>query len=171
MTALADFDLAAEPGQPNLGAPPPKPCRRHAWVEVRGHPYTDGNQNILAPGDLLHEMCRSCFKVRDPERSRRGKTSRRRGNDYERSVANRLGLRRVGQYGSSVDVGGAGEHMAIQVKNGVAFPKRLWRWLDALPRDAIHIRAVVVGDAPGSGQPRRELIVMDLDEFCAWFGK
>ncbi len=156
MTTLADLDLGAEPGQPNLGAPPPRPCRRHRWGL---NPQRDG----LA--------CDLCGVDQDPIRVRRGRTSRRRGNDYERSVANRLGLRRVGQFGSSTDVGGAGEWMAAQVKNGGAFPERIWTWLQALPHDATHVRAVVIGDAPGAGTKRREVIVLDFEDFCRWFGK
>lgn len=115
------------------------------------------------------ERC-ACGAIKDAIRSRRGKTARRRGNDYERSVATRLGLKRVGQYGSTVDVGGGSEWMAVQVKNGGAFPERIWCWLDALPRDADRLRAVVIGDAPGPGRPRREVIVLDFGDFVSWFG-
>ena len=161
MTTLADLDLAAEPGQPNLGAPPPKPCRRHDWLYYV--PVAGESEGFYA--------CRLCGKPKDEAKSRLGKTSRRRGNDYERSVANRLGLRRVGQFGSSVDVGGSGEWMAAQVKNGGAFPERIWTWLQALPHDAMHVRAVVIGDAPGAGTRRREVIVLDFEDFIRWFGK
>lgn len=164
MTTLADLDLAAEPGQPNLGAPPPrKPPHRHVW----GVTLVDEDSGET---HYCRDLCR-CGVFRDPVKSRRGKTSRRRGNDYERSVANRLGLKRVGQFGSSVDVGGSGEWAAVQVKNGGAFPERVWTWLQALPHDAMHVRAVVIGDAPGAGVKRREVIVLDFDDFVKWFGK
>ena len=113
----------------------------------------------------------ACGAIQDPAKSRRGKTARRRGNDYERSVAARLGAKRVGQYGAKVDVGGGGDWCAVQVKNGGAFPERLWTWLQELPVDAQHIRAVVIGDAPGPGVKRREVIVLDFTDFCRWFGK
>jgi hypothetical protein len=29
----------------------------------------------------------------------------------------------------------------------------------------------VVGDSPGTGARRRTMIVLDLDDFIAWFGK
>ena len=40
----------------------------------------------------------------DPERSRRGRANRRRGNDWERRLAVDLAGRRVGQYGEPADV-------------------------------------------------------------------
>jgi hypothetical protein len=112
-----------------------------------------------------------CGALKDAAKARRGKTSRRKGNDYERSVAARLGAKRVGQYGTTIDVGGQGDWVAIQCKVGSAFPERIWKWLDAIPKDAMHVRGVVIGDAPGTGTKRREVIVMELDDFCSWFGK
>jgi len=82
-------------------------------------------------------------------------------------VAAALGVRRVGQYGSPTDV--EGEWIAVQCKVGAAFPERLWGWLPAARGD--QLRAVVIGDAPGSSGKRRVLIALDFDEFCAWFGK
>jgi hypothetical protein len=113
------------------------------------------------------DVCTRCGERKDEGRSRRGRTARRRGNAYERDVAARLGLRRTGQFGGPDDA--AGEWLVLQAKNGGAFPERAWRWLQALPRDA-RLRAVVIGDAPGPGHPRREVIVLELDEFVEWFG-
>ena len=59
--------------------------------------------------------------------------------------------------------------MNVQVKNGGAFPERIWRWLQALPVDQ-RLRGVVIGDAPGPGTKRRNVIVLDLDDFADWFG-
>ena len=109
-------------------------------------------------------ICR-CGAVRDPAVTKKGRNAGRRGKDYERSVAARLGLRRVGQYGGPDDV--RGDWASIQCKVGGAFPELLWRWLQAIPHDADRIRAVVVGDSPGPGGRRREVIVMDLSEFAA----
>ncbi len=61
--------------------------------------------------------------------------------------------------------------MSIQVKVGGAFPERIWRWLDDLPRDAQSLNAVVIGDSPGPGRKRREVIVLDLGDFERWFGR
>ena len=63
----------------------------------------------------------------DPVRSRRGRSNRRRGNDWERSLASELGGRRVGQYGEPADV--LTPLLAIQAKVGGSFSERYWRWL------------------------------------------
>ncbi len=105
-----------------------------------------------------------------PEKSRRGKTARARGNAFEREVAAVLGGRRVGQYGDKVDVDVPG-WLRVQCKNGVAYPERLDSWLRAIPVEAGILRAVVLGDAPGPGHGRRTLIVLDLDEFASWYAR
>jgi hypothetical protein len=105
-----------------------------------------------------------------PERSRRGRTARNRGNAFERDVARQLGGRRVGQYGDKVDVDVPG-YLRAQCKVGSSYPERIDGWLRAIPVEAGLLRAVVLGDAPGSGGKRRTLIVMDLAEYAAWHGK
>ena len=125
---------------------------RHRW------------QQVNMQGDMV---CMACRSTRDPATARRGKSARNRGNAFEREVAAALGVRRVGQYGSPTDV--EGEWIAVQCKVGAAFPERLWGWLPAARGD--QLRAVVIGDAPGSSGKRRVLIALDFDEFCAWFGK
>jgi hypothetical protein len=102
-------------------------------------------------------------------KARRGRTARARGNAYEREVAAKLGGRRVGQYGDKVDVDVPG-YLRVQCKNGVAYPRRLDAWLRAIPVEAGLLRAVVLGDAPGSSGKRRSLIVFDLDEWSMWHG-
>ena len=103
------------------------------------------------------------------EATRRGRTARNRGNAYERSVAERLGAKRVGQYGGKADV--EAEWIAVQCKVGASYPERLDGWLRAIPVRAGQLRAVVVGDSPGPGKKRRELIVIDLEDFIDWYGK
>ena len=102
-------------------------------------------------------------------KAKRGRNSRQRGNAYERTIAARLGADRVGQYGGKPDV--MNEWIVIQAKNGGAFPERPWTWLQELPRKADQLRAVVIGDAPGGGTKRREIIVLDLQDFIDWFGE
>jgi hypothetical protein len=102
-------------------------------------------------------------------KAKRGRTSRARGNAYERDVAHRLGARRTGMYGGKDEVNG--DWIVIQAKNGGAFPERIWRWLEDLPHGTERLRAVVIGDAPGPGTKRREVIVLDFEDFCRWFGK
>lgn len=103
-----------------------------------------------------------------PERRRRGRLARRSGNDAERDLARRLGGRRVGQLGTSVDVEVPG-YMVVQSKRGGSFPERLWRLVAALPHDG-RLRAVYLSDAPGVGHDRRELLVIPLDDWLAWHG-
>lgn len=101
--------------------------------------------------------------------ARRGRTARNRGNAYERSVADRLGARRVGQYGGKADV--ESEWIAVQCKVGGSYPERIDGWLRAIPTRAGQLRAVVIGDSPGPGVRRRELIVLELSDFLEWYGK
>lgn len=84
-------------------------------------------------------------------------------------VARQLGGRRVGQFGGKVDVDIPG-YLKVQCKVGVAYPERLDGWLRSIPVEAGLLRAVVLGDAPGSSGKRRTLIVMDLSEYASWHG-
>jgi len=102
------------------------------------------------------------------EKTSRGRRARNRGNAYERDLANRLGGARVGQYGTKVDV--EADWIAVQAKVGRSYPERLDGWLRAIPADG-RLRALVLGDSPGPGHKRRELIVLDLADFLDWYGK
>jgi len=115
--------------------------------------------------DLLDQGV--AIPVRSP-RSKAGLNARLRGNAFEREVARKLGGQRVGQYGTKVDVEVPG-WLRVQTKNGGAYPERLDAWLRQIP-PGTELRALVLGDAPGRGGRRRSLIVMDLDEFAAWYG-
>ena len=99
----------------------------------------------------------------DPTRSRRGRSNRRRGNDFERALAAELAGRRVGQYGGPADV--VTPLFAVQAKVGGSFSERYWRWLAALPRTGGRIPILIVGDAPGPGFRRRAVVVMELGDF------
>jgi hypothetical protein len=141
------FDYHDSPATPT-GAKGAK-CRRHDWE--------DG-------------ACRRCHALLDPSVSRRGKNARNRGNAFEREVAEKLGGRRVGQYGDKVDVVVDG-YLQLQCKNGAAYPERLDGWLRSIPVRSELLRGAVIGDAPGSGTKRRAIIVFDLDEYRDWHGK
>ena len=140
----------------------PKRCARHSWGWTEWMP---AESRVLE----MVEWCVRCHKVKDQTRSRRGRQARNRGNAFEREVAKRLGARRVGQYGGSDDV--SADWVSVQCKVGGYYPERIDGWLRALPANAGQLRAVVLGDAPGPGRRRRSLIVIDLDDFVAWFGK
>jgi hypothetical protein len=107
--------------------------------------------------------------VQNAERSRRGRTARQRGNSFEREVAKKLGAHRVGQFGGKQDV--ANEWIAVQCKEGTSYPERLDGWLRSIPVKGDQLAALVVGDSPGAGTRRRAMIVLDLDDFIAWFGR
>jgi hypothetical protein len=161
-------DLDDIPFQPDDDWPPavvverePRKCRRHEWV-------VNSSWNGGPTDEPPIVQCVRCNAIRDEARARRGKTSRNRGNAYEREVAAILGGRRVGQYGDQVDVE-VPDWLRVQCKNGGAYPALLDRWLRAIPVQADLLRAVVIGDAPGPGTRRRSLIVLDLGEFASWY--
>lgn len=134
-------------------------CRRHDY-ELR---------TVVTPDDVTTESrCWRCGTLRDIARSKRGKSARNRGNQFERDVAKRLGVKRVGQYGGADDV--RGEWISVQCKVGGAYPERIDGWLRAIPATAEQLRAVVIGDAPGIGGRRRVLVVLDFGDFVDWFG-
>jgi hypothetical protein len=141
---------------------------RHNWWKTRA--YGPAHSGAVL-GEFLGEWeeCRVCGVRKDEAKSRRGKTARRRGNDYERSVASRLGLKHTGHFGLKPDA--QGDWIVVSCKNGGAFPELPWRWLQELPADAGQLRAVVIGDAPGPGVKRREVIVLDLADFISWYGR
>jgi hypothetical protein len=155
---------------PNLGAAPPKRCRRHSGLNV--HFSTDGDERQfwhVQQADGLRwceegRICTRCWKRLDPAASRRGRLNRQRGNAIEREIGKRLGLRRVGQYGGPDDL--TGELFAAQVKSGGAFSERLWSWLKAVPVNAGQTPLLVVTDAPGPGHRRRAVVILDIDDWA-----
>lgn len=106
----------------------------------------------------------------DPDRARRGRTARARGNQFERDVAYRIGggAKRVGQFGDKVDVDAG--WLRAQCKVGLSYPERLDGWLRAIPYRSESLRAVIVGDKPKPGTRRRTMIILDLDEYLQWHG-
>ena len=103
------------------------------------------------------------------EKKRRGRSSRRRGNQFERDVARELGVARVGQFGGKADV--AGDWLVAQCKVGGAYSERYDGWLRSVPAKAGQLRALIVGDTPPLGTARRRIVVLDFDDFVEWFGK
>lgn len=158
-----DQDLPWTEPEPMVVVPRRTRQHRHVWNVGAYRSIGEGLSGMTWVPD---SDCR-CGAKRDPAKSKRGRTSRSRGNAFEREVAAALGVRRVGQYGSPTDV--EGDWIAAQVKVGAAFPERIWRWLPAAKGD--QLRAVVIGDAPGSAGKRRILIALDFADFVSWFGK
>jgi hypothetical protein len=103
------------------------------------------------------------------ERASRGKRARQRGNAFEREVASKLNGKRTGMFGGKNDVEAG--HFVIQCKVGLSYPERLDKWLRELAPKADQLGILVVGDSPGAGVKRRALVVIDFDDFIAWYGK
>ena len=100
----------------------------------------------------------------DPVRSRRGRSNRRRGNDFERTLATELGGRRVGQYGEPADV--LTSLLAVQAKVGASFSERYWRWLSAIPRTGVCApRSSSWVMRRDHGHRRRAFVVIELGDF------
>jgi hypothetical protein len=139
--------------QPNEFREPvePRPCRRHKWMTVIDATSSFGGLTV----------CRLCRKPKDEERSRRGRTSRNRGNALERWVNGLLGISNRGKFGGPDDGGGAGDWISVQTKSGNYFPKLIDRWLRAVPQRAGQMRGVVLVETPGAGTKRRALLVVD----------
>jgi hypothetical protein len=74
-------------------------CRRHRWVEV--HTFRD---DFKAEPSYID--CSICGVVKNEARSRRGKSSRRLGNDGERRSEKRYGFVKVGEFGGITDLQG-----------------------------------------------------------------
>lgn len=104
------------------------------------------------------------------ERSRRGRRANNRGKDFERLVAERLNGKRIGQFGSKVDVSVAATEMmqglAIQCKVGKSFPLRLQVLLESIPTRGDEIAVVVCGDSPGAGTKRKAMAILSLDDLA-----
>jgi hypothetical protein len=92
---MTDLDelLKGQPiAAPTLaGAPTERRCRRHRWG---------------IGGVSLAVHCLTCGKEQDEARSRRGKSSRRLGNDGERRSEKRYGFVKVGEFGGITDLQG-----------------------------------------------------------------
>lgn len=119
----------------------------------------------------MGEMKNLAIDAANAERSRRGRTSRQRGNAWERELAARLSGKRVGWTGGKNDViAGTDGWLVIQAKLGGAFSEKYWRWIEALDARSDQLRVLIVGDAPGPGGKRRAMVTMDLRDFEQWFG-
>lgn len=152
--------LAANPPAPETAqtvVSSDRKCRRHLWVVwwLSGEDHAD--------------ICARCHAERDPIRSRRGKSARRKGNDYERELAQRLGGVKVGHFGGPEDV----RHgmFVVQAKVRGNFPSWQWDELVKLPRTGGRVPILVVADSPGPGHRRRAMVVISLDDWVDLHGE
>lgn len=78
----------------------PRRCRRHSWTTWSTDPERGGD--LVVPA-----YCYRCGQPKDEDRSRRGKSAARFGKDQERRIERVYGPRKVGEFGSPVDLLGA----------------------------------------------------------------
>ena len=170
MSDIDDLPFDAPDSQPNLGAPPPRKCRRHAWGPTRG----PGRLMALGIAERWPEVttvCVRCGKPHNPVASRRGRTSRRAGHDAERLVERETGLTKVGEFGSPVDVGDAASWAIGQVKAGHRYSLTDEADLDRMAAEAHgRPRLLFKVKRPGPGHARRITVTLRLSEFIAEHG-
>ena len=145
--------------------PAPETARTTAMVRRCRHQWhLDPSPTIwAASGKKQPFVCLRCGKVKDEQRSRKGKSARRRGNDYERDLAQMLGGTKVGHHGGPDDVRAG--MFTVQSKVRKAFPSWMTDELAKLPRTDGRIPVLVVADAPGPGHRRRAIAVVTLDDW------
>jgi hypothetical protein len=150
--SLDDLPFTVPVPDPTRWEREPAKCRRHRWVTF---------ETIT--------RCDRCGRYFDPVSAKRGKNNRSRGNAIEREVGKRLGLRRVGQFGSSVDLDG--EWAVAQVKSGHRYSDTDERDLDAMaPMAHGRTRLLIKVKTPGPGHARRSQVVLRLSELMAEHG-
>jgi len=164
-------DLPVTP--PTLAGAHGKPakCRRHVWVADYTsvmEKYVNGVYVGLVGTPA--PRCSRCGAVRDEARSRRGRNARKRGNGLQAKAAKAAGIANIGALGLPEDAGKSTDWLVLQVKSGLGYPKNLDRWLRALTATADQLRGVVYVETPGPGRKAKRLIVLDYEEFLAWFG-
>lgn len=193
MTAdVSDLDalLATAPPEPATSVTvvqSNRKCRRHDWAgrifedeyasldgvvalpDGRKVTLTPGTNSLIVPRPTPGYACLRCGAVKDEVRSRRGRTSRRAGNDAERQIAKLLGGKRTGQFGGPDDVT-VGELFVIQSKAGGWFTERVWAELQKLPRTGGRVPLLIVSDRPGSGHRTRRYVVVAIDDWISLHG-
>jgi hypothetical protein len=121
---LKDQPIAA----PTLaGAPTERKCRRHVWGWIEVHHELSGNVSPVP--DLDGWRCARCGKPKNEIRSRRGKSSRRLGNDGERRSEKRYGWRKTGEFGGIDDL--VGTLHVVQQKTTRSAPPLRWKGIFA----------------------------------------
>ena len=95
MNDLDDLLATTEP-EPvtSVSTATPRRCRRHQWGKYEG------------PESDYAGKCLRCGAWYDEARSRRGRSSRRLGNDQERRAEKRYGWEKIGERGEKTDLRG-----------------------------------------------------------------
>lgn len=104
-------------------------CRRHEWAlgGVLEHPneWTSTYRSVT--------KCSRCGAIKDEARSRRGRSSRARGNRHELLAARRYGGEKTGPLGGPEDIRGEWQ---TQVKTHQGLPPR---WLSSPPAIRVQV--------------------------------
>ncbi|HEX5466701.1 MAG TPA: hypothetical protein VFW92_08530 [Candidatus Limnocylindrales bacterium] len=166
---MTDLDAMLLPPPPDsaqtIVAPTPR-RHRHDWV--RCGPDYEPESYYGHPEDFGRDRCHICLLWRDPARSRRGRTSRNRGNRTSRDLAAYLGGRNVEALKVPWDVEGPGYR--IQSKRLADRPSasERARLLEAIDHRADDLRAVYIA------APRQRIasgtVSAYLADWVAWHG-
>lgn len=141
--------------------PEPEKCRRHKWAVTV---HWDDRLGNVADGT---QHCLVCQVLRDPVRSRRGKTARNYGNRAELKVARTYGGTKVGHHGGPVDV--RGRDFATQVRTKRRRPPTEWKAaLGAMSGGTRCPRMLIRFVQPGGPE---DYFVFRAEDFLAWFGR
>ena len=130
------------------------------------HPKSKRATKMIAnePEPVWAVVC-ECGHVVDEAKRKKGFRVQRLAKEIERWVGKQLHLTRVGQYGGQEDLGAADDWAFAQVKSGSGwFSEKQYREIAALPLQAGKQRFLVTVDKPGSGRPRRALVIYIMDE-------
>jgi hypothetical protein len=136
---------------------------RHRWVRIRF---------VFEQPDAVPQHACRCGAIQDAAATRKGRSSRNRGNRRELEVARALGGEKVGQFGGPEDVRAG--MFVIQSKVRAAFPTWMTAELDKLPRTGGRIPVLVVtgpaGLVPGDRRRRPAIAVVHLSDWADLHG-
>lgn len=132
---MTDLDWLP-PADSTIVVPTPRKCRHiRTWRTFQPLPPEEQVPGMPLRGN---SVCGSCGKIMDPDKARRGKSSRRLGGDQERRIERVYGPVKIGERGDPVD------HLG-----------RVWRWQSKATRQ-LPPRWIVAIEAP-SWLPRLPL--------------
>ena len=125
---------------------------------------------VDAPGMAIAEVysedgyvCLKCSRFVPKSKSLMGKRSNKAGRRQSWEIAKDMGGTNHEVEGVKYDV--LNDLYAVQSKRGTAFPERLWKWLQDIPRVGGRIPVLVIRDAPGPGIKRRGIVIQSYEDF------
>jgi hypothetical protein len=135
----------------------PRKCRRHGWVT--------GQVGTIDGYPEYGDVCRRCWAVKDPIRSRRSRNNGKRGRAAELTAARQVGGQKVGPLGHPWDVVMPG-YARIQVRK-----YQTPQGLRAIAAELARIAAAPGPEMPGymwiePGRGGERLIVFRVKDFA-----